>query len=194
MKASCVYTVLIFSLMFFGAGMNVATAAQIDLVGKWDGTADIATDAGFSQSYMSLDIQQQQGAVFSGTMQLGSDTPFNVNGVVDKKVIHITGSASVFEASISGHGAKKTIHGTGSRIETVAFPSATVVFDLYDKEFACEHSGGTVVTQLCCASAGNFPSTCSLGVCGCSPAGSHEITTCDCGPNMCFNGFKCVSR
>jgi hypothetical protein len=194
MTTSFISAVLAFLLMFFGVGMNMATAGTIDLVGRWDGTADIATDEGFSTSDVNLNILSQQGIVFSGTMRLGNDTPFNVNGVVDKKAIRITGSASIFEASISGHGVNRTIHGTGSRLESVAFPSATTVFDLYDKEHTCEHSGGTVGTQLCCASAGDFANMCSIGGCGCSPASSHEITVCNCGPNKCFDGMKCVSR
>ncbi len=194
MTASFIYTVLAFFLMFLGVGTNTATAGPIDLVGRWDGTADIATDEGFSKSNVDLDILAQQGLVFSGTMRLGDDIPFNINGVVDKKVIRITGSTSIFEASISGHGVSKTIHGTGSRLETATFPSATTVFDLYNKEHTCEQSGGTVETQLCCASAGDFPSTCSIGGCGCSPAGSHEITICNCSANKCFDGIKCVSR
>lgn len=196
MNASFICTVLAFSLMFLGVGTNMATAATRDLVGKWDGTANIATDEGFSISNVSLDILEQQGPLFSGTMQFGDEIPFNVNGVVDKKVIHITGSASVFEARISGQGDGKRIHGTGSRLETATAPSATTVFDLHKEnvEHSCRHSGGSVETGLCCASVGDFPNTCSIGSCGCSPASSHEVKTCDCGPNRCFDGIKCVSR
>jgi hypothetical protein len=196
MTASFTCTVLVFFLMFIGVGTDTATAAPRDLVGKWGGTASIATDEGFSTSSVSLDIVEQQGPVFSGTMQFGDETPFNVNGVVDKKVIHITGSASVFEAIISGQGGGKRIHGTGSRLETATFPSATTVFDLHKENVkrSCRHSGGTVEAGLCCASVGDFPNTCSIGSCGCSPSSSREVKICDCGPNSCFDGNKCVSR
>ena len=196
MNASFICTVLAFSLMFLGVGTNMATAAARDLVGKWDGTANIATDEGFSTSTVNLDILEQQDTAFSGTMQFGEEPPFNVNGVVDKKIIHITGSASVFEGGISGQGDGKRIHGTGSRLETATSPSATTVFDLHREnlERSCRQTGGTVETGFCCASVGDFPNTCSIGSCGCSPSSSHEVKICDCGPNSCFDGNKCVSR
>jgi len=34
---------------------------------------------------------------------------------------------------------------------------------------------------------------CLIGPCGCSPENSHQIKTCDCGPDKCFNGNECVS-
>lgn len=194
MTISFIYRVMAFILLFLGIGMNIATAGPIDLLGSWDGTVNIATDAGFSSSSLSLDILAQQGLVFSGTMQFGNEAPFNVNGIVDKQVIRITGSAGIFDASVSGQGVSKTIHGTGSRLETTAFPSATVVFDLHNKEYNCVHSRGTVETELCCASVGDFPNTCSVGGCGCSPASSHEIMICNCGTKKCFDGNRCVSR
>ena len=139
-------------------------------------------------------ILQQQGITFSGTAQFGDDAPFNINGVADKKSIHITGSSSIFDANISGQEMHRSIHGTGSRLQTDLYPSATVVFDLSNKEYNCTHSGGTVETVFCCVSAGNFPNLCAIGACGCPPDSSHEISTCNCGNNKCYNGNKCVSR
>ncbi len=188
------YTLLVLVLMFLGLEANMATAKTIDLLGRWDGTAEIATGAGFDRISARLDVLAQQGRTFSGTMLFGDgDVPFNVNGVVDEKFVRITGSASTFEADISGQ-VNRTIHGTCSRFETPAFPSATLVFDLNNKEFTCVHSGGTVGTKLCCASVGDFQNTCSIGGCGCSPASSHQVTVCDCGPKRCFDGTKCVSN
>ena len=131
MKRHLIYSASVLFLIFLGVGLNIATAGPIDLVGVWVGTADIATDTEFSISNVTLEILTQQGLGFSGTMQFGDETPFNVNGVVDKQVIRITGSASIFEGIISGRGVKEKIHGTGSRFETTAFPSASVVFDLH---------------------------------------------------------------
>jgi hypothetical protein len=61
-------------------------------------------------------------------------------------------------------------------------------------EQACVDSGGTVSTQLCCGSVGDFPNTCVTGACGCSPQGSHEVRVCNCGASRCFNGTQCVTR
>jgi len=194
MKRHLIYSALALFLIFLGVRLNIAIAGPIDLVGVWVGTADIATDTEFSNSNVTLEIVTQQGVGFSGTMQFGDGTPFNVNGVVDKRVIRITGSASIFEGIISGQGVKEKIHGTGSRLETTAFPSATVVFDLHKEELDCINSGGTVKTGLCCGSVVAFPNTCSLGACGCPPSGSHEVKVCDCGPGKCFDGNKCVSQ
>ncbi|ODS39279.1 MAG: hypothetical protein A7316_05940 [Candidatus Altiarchaeales archaeon WOR_SM1_86-2] len=60
------------------------------------------------------------------------------------------------------------------------------------KEQACIDSGGTVRTGLCCKSVGDFPNTCTIGACGCSPENSHEVKICDCGEGKCFDGSTCV--
>jgi len=61
-------------------------------------------------------------------------------------------------------------------------------------EQGCLGSGGTVMTALCCASTTDFPNTCSIGACGCSPDASHEVSVCECGAGTCFNGSACVSQ
>jgi len=61
------------------------------------------------------------------------------------------------------------------------------------KEEACVNSGGTVKTSSCCESASDFPNLCLIGPCGCGPQNSHQIKTCDCGPEKCFNGTECVA-
>lgn len=63
-----------------------------------------------------------------------------------------------------------------------------------DLKTACIASGGQVSTAMCCESVGDFPNTCLIGACGCAPEYSHEVTVCDCGPDKCFNGEKCVAR
>jgi hypothetical protein len=60
------------------------------------------------------------------------------------------------------------------------------------KEQTCINSGGTVKTSLCCNSASDFPNTCLIGACGCSPTNSHELKTCSCPEGKCFDGNKCV--
>jgi len=60
-----------------------------------------------------------------------------------------------------------------------------------NKEQACLSSGGTVATPLCCKATGDFPNTCLIGACGCSPEYSHQVKVCDCGMDKCFNGIFC---
>ena len=58
-------------------------------------------------------------------------------------------------------------------------------------EAGCTSSGGTVSKGLCCTSTSDFPNTCVTGACGCSPANSHEVKTCQCPSGKCFDGSKC---
>jgi hypothetical protein len=63
------------------------------------------------------------------------------------------------------------------------------------KEYSpCVSSGGTVVTKMCCESASDFPNTCVIGACGCSPTNSKETKVCDCGSGKCFDGTACVAN
>jgi len=63
-------------------------------------------------------------------------------------------------------------------------------------EQACITSGGSVSTDFCCTSVGDFPNTCGIGACGCSPGGSHAVQICVCGAGRCFGGASvgCVAR
>jgi hypothetical protein len=54
----------------------------------------------------------------------------------------------------------------------------------------CDFSGGTVVTQLCCGSASDFPNMCTIGACGCSADNSHQVKVCDCGQGKCWDSEK----
>ncbi|MCX6764475.1 MAG: hypothetical protein NTU58_02085 [Candidatus Nealsonbacteria bacterium] len=60
------------------------------------------------------------------------------------------------------------------------------------KEKACLNSGGKVSFFSCCKSTGDFPDLCTIGACGCSLENSHEIKICECEPEKCFNGEKCL--
>jgi hypothetical protein len=62
------------------------------------------------------------------------------------------------------------------------------------REQACKSSGGVVKTLSCCASVGDFPSSCLGGACGCAPASSHPVKVCTCASGMCFDGKTCVVR
>jgi len=57
-------------------------------------------------------------------------------------------------------------------------------------EDLCAASGGTVRTQLCCKAVDEFPNTCLIGGCGCSPTDSKEVKVCDCGENKCWDNVK----
>lgn len=61
------------------------------------------------------------------------------------------------------------------------------------KEQACLISGGIIETSLCCKSAEDFPNSCLIGACGCSPDNSKEVKTCKCGTDKCFDGTGCAS-
>ena len=67
-------------------------------------------------------------------------------------------------------------------------------FATISKELSCTNSGGTVTTTSCCLSASDFPSSCVVGACGCAPADSHDVKTCNCGAGKCFDGNKCVAQ
>jgi hypothetical protein len=54
----------------------------------------------------------------------------------------------------------------------------------------CTLSGGAVTTQSCCGSASDFPNTCTIGACGCSPENSHDVKVCDCGAGKCWDSEK----
>jgi len=60
------------------------------------------------------------------------------------------------------------------------------------KEQSCLISGGSIGTSLCCKSTGDFPNSCLIGACGCSPDSSHQVKICDCGEGKCFDGEKCA--
>ena len=62
------------------------------------------------------------------------------------------------------------------------------------QEQGCLNSGGIVSTSSCCQIATDFPNTCLIGACGCSSANSHQVKTCDCGTDKCFDGIKCLSQ
>lgn len=62
-----------------------------------------------------------------------------------------------------------------------------------NQEQACLDAGGTVTTSLCCKTMGDFPNTCLVGSCACAPENSHEVKSCYCGENKCFDGEACIT-
>lgn len=61
-------------------------------------------------------------------------------------------------------------------------------------EDPCTKSGGTVSDNLCCGSTSDFPNTCAIGACGCSPSNSHSVKVCVCPSSTCWNGRACAPR
>lgn len=73
-------------------------------------------------------------------------------------------------------------------LEVLDFVSDT---PLSAEEQACIDGGATLSTSLCCLSTEDYPNTCLIGACGCSPDNSHEVNICNCGPGKCWNGVTC---
>jgi hypothetical protein len=58
---------------------------------------------------------------------------------------------------------------------------------------SCVNTSGQVSAGLCCSDTGDFPDTCAVGACSCSPANSHTVNTCVCPSGTCFlPGLGCV--
>ncbi len=60
------------------------------------------------------------------------------------------------------------------------------------QEQLCLIPGGKVSVSLCCKLSNNFPDSCLIGACGCSPANSHQVQVCECQEGKCFDGSQCV--
>jgi hypothetical protein len=52
--------------------------------------------------------------------------------------------------------------------------------DAQDLAALCTATGGRIDSGLCCSSVGDFPDSCLVGACGCSPSNSHTVVTCSC--------------
>ena len=69
----------------------------------------------------------------------------------------------------------------------------TFTEEIKDAELLCTSTGGSLETTLCCKSASDFPNSCLIGACGCAPGNSHDVKTCTCGEEKCFDNLKgCV--
>jgi hypothetical protein len=51
---------------------------------------------------------------------------------------------------------------------------------------ACTTTGGHVENNLCCTGASNFPDSCGVGACSCSPTNLKVVDTCVCPSGACF--------
>jgi hypothetical protein len=76
--------------------------------------------------------------------------------------------------------------------QTLGFAELPKAEQTSTQEQECLNSGGTLTTAYCCKSVSDFPNSCLIGACGCSPTDSHQVKTCDCGENRCWDGTKCT--
>ncbi len=58
------------------------------------------------------------------------------------------------------------------------------------KARGCVNSFGNVTTKSCCKSVSDFPDTCMIGACGCSPDNSHDVVACECGEGRCWDSSR----
>jgi hypothetical protein len=87
-----------------------------------------------------------------------------------------------------------------SNVALIGAIAAIVIFTLLafwfisnsKNDAGCTFSGGVVKDSLCCNSASDFPNTCLIGACGCSPEFSHHVKGCECPEGKCFDGEKCA--
>lgn len=88
---------------------------------------------------------------------------------------------------------KETLLAGISQQSKVPLNNQPVANEENNKEKACMGSGGSISASNCCKTAGDFPNSCLIGACGCAPANSHQVKTCECGAGKCFDGNSCVS-
>ena len=127
------------------------------------------------------------------TVWYGTTTPL----VVPNSTPHIDSADLVKSHSItlSGLTANTTYYYVVGSADTAGNDTkgAEKSFTTLTKELSCTNSGGTVETTSCCLATSDFPNLCTLGACGCSPGDSHNVQTCNCGTDKCFDGDKCVA-
>ncbi len=82
----------------------------------------------------------------------------------------------------------------GASQDTSPGDAAADTFDPNDPEGNCVSSGGTVATQLCCESTGDFPNLCSAGACSCAADASKSTKVCACPVSLCWSGTRCGTR
>jgi len=131
MKKLIPILVLCMLVVFCWSNPSSAAMKPPNLIGTWTGTAQGANETEFLTMQMTLEITQQEGAAFIGTIAFDTDAAFAVSGVVVANgILKITGSESVFEALIVSGKRVKKIGGTGQKIATADSPSATIAFIL----------------------------------------------------------------
>ena len=75
----------------------------------------------------------------------------------------------------------------GSKSDDAKNLDVQVSSDAQDLAALCTSSGGQITSTSCCTNQGDFPDSCLVGACGCSPASSHTVATCTCPTGSCFS-------
>ena len=78
-----------------------------------------------------------------------------------------------------------------STAETITIQPTATPAPTPEGVITCVDSGGTVANAMCCRGVGDFPDTCLIGACGCSPLESEMVLVCECPAGQCFNGIVC---
>ena len=78
-----------------------------------------------------------------------------------------------------------------STSETIIIQPTTTPPPTPEGVITCVDSGGAVANAMCCRGVGDFPDTCLIGACGCSPLESEMVLVCECSAGQCFNGIVC---
>jgi hypothetical protein len=157
-----------------------------------DDTAFIITqNSGGSGTFFYLVVALKNNDGYTGTngIFLGDRVSIQNTEIKDGKIIVSYKDRKNSDTMVSSPSIEITKQ---FKLENGQIIDATPEEDI--KEQGCLISGGTVKTSLCCGSASNFPNLCLIGACGCSPASSHEVKTCNCGKGSCFNGIECINN
>ena len=77
-----------------------------------------------------LDVTEQRGDVFYGTISYGGGTPFPVSGVIYQHNIRMTGSISTYSAEVRRCSGLGGIVGTCSQFESGDYGQSTSIFSL----------------------------------------------------------------
>ncbi|MEO8606110.1 MAG: hypothetical protein ABI629_26300 [bacterium] len=85
-------------------------------------------------------------------------------------------------------------HRAAATPTATAVPTATATPTINPLAQACVDAGGIVTSGSCCSSASDFPNTCGLGICGCSPSSSRQLRLCECPTGQCWSGSDCRAR
>jgi hypothetical protein len=166
---------------------------EIDVVVYSDGSAErtiIGPDGGAGGSPRTFDPGSPEGTMFLSdlgaagdisTIPVSPDCPKSVSfGTVT--TVTAGGKTSVDMQCLLSPSA---VHAALAHDCEVLTGTDSSTFSQMAHE--CLAMGGQVGSSLCCTSAGDFPDSCAVGACGCSPSNSHSVNTCLCPGGGCFS-------
>ena len=100
--------------------------------------------------------------------------------------------ATVTDVTTSDVGDERSDAGDASLPPVTAFDASGFAEAGFDSAaaFACVATGGAIVTLPCCLQSGDFPDTCRVGACSCSPAFSAPSAVCQCPSGQCWGASE----